>query len=71
MPAEIIGAPPPFDEYDFKFDPDPAPFILLVVIGFLVGGAGHLYRSKFLVATGIAMIMAAVLGIPLVLYLAG
>ena len=51
------------------FDPSPTPFVVLMAVGFLVGGLGHLYRSKTLIATGIGLIFLATLGLPLGLYL--
>jgi hypothetical protein len=51
------------------FDPSPAPFVLLMAVGFLVGAIGHLYDSKTMVATGIGMIFLATLGLPLGIYL--
>jgi hypothetical protein len=50
------------------FSPSPVPFIVLMAVGFLVGVAGHLYRSRPLVATGIGMIFIATLLLPLALY---
>lgn len=49
-------------------DPSPTPFIALMAVGFLVGIAGHVYRSRWLVGTGIAMIFVATLLLPLLLY---
>ena len=51
------------------FDPSPAPFIVLMAAGFLIGGLGHLYESKTMIATGIGLIFMATLGLPLGLYL--
>jgi len=51
------------------FDPSPTPFVVLMAVGFLVGGLGHLYRSKTLIATGIGLIFLATLGLPLGIYL--
>ena len=51
------------------FDPSPVPFVILMAVGFLVGGVGHVYKSKTLIATGIGLIFMATLGIPLGLYL--
>jgi hypothetical protein len=51
------------------FDPDPLPFIALMGLGFLVGTAGHVYRSKTAIATGIGMIFLATILLPLGLYL--
>ena len=41
------------------------PYLLLMLGGFLVGTAGHLYKSKLVVAIGILMIFAATLLLPL------
>ena len=51
------------------FDPSPVPFIVLMGAGFVIGVAGHVYRSKTAVATGIGMIFVATLLLPLGLYL--
>jgi hypothetical protein len=51
------------------FDPSPAPFVVLMAVGFLVGGIGHLYDSKTMIATGIGLIFLATLGLPLAIYL--
>jgi hypothetical protein len=50
------------------FSPSPVPFIVLMAAGFAVGVAGHVYRSRPLVATGIGMIFIATLLLPLALY---
>ena len=41
------------------------PYLILMLGGFVVGAGGHLYRSKFVVAIGIAMIFLATLLLPL------
>jgi hypothetical protein len=51
------------------FDPSPAPFVVLMAVGFVIGGIGHLYDSKTMIATGIGMIFLATLGLPLGIYL--
>jgi hypothetical protein len=51
------------------FDPSPAPFVVMMAVGFLVGGIGHLYGSKTTIATGIGLIFLATLGLPLAIYL--
>jgi hypothetical protein len=53
------------------FDATPEPFIGLMVLGFLVGAAGHVYRSQTTVIVGIGLIFMATLGLPLVIYLGG
>lgn len=52
------------------FSPSPTPFVVLMLVGFLVGTAGHLYRSKATIATGIGMILLATVLLPLGIYLA-
>ncbi len=42
-----------------------SPYLFLMLGGFVVGTAGHLYKSKFVVALGIAMIFMATLLLPL------
>jgi hypothetical protein len=43
------------------------PYLLLMLAGFVVGTAGHVYRSKVTVAIGILMIFSATLLLPLAL----
>ena len=43
------------------------PYLLLMLAGFVVGTAGHLYKSKLTVGIGIAMIFCATLLLPLAL----
>ena len=56
---------------DFKFEPGIGPFIALGVVGFVAAVLGHIYQSKTVVIAGIVMVFAAVLILPLGLYLAG
>jgi hypothetical protein len=51
------------------FEPDLAPFIVLMAIGFVVGVAGHVYQSRTAVAAGIGMIFVATVLLPLGVYL--
>ena len=51
------------------FDPSPDPYILLLLIGFVVGGFGHVVGSKILVAIGLGLVYAGILILPLVNYL--
>jgi hypothetical protein len=51
------------------FEPSPLPFIALMGVGFVIGVAGHVYKSRTAVATGIGMIFVATLLLPLGLYL--
>jgi hypothetical protein len=52
-----------------SYDPALGPFIAVMALGFLIGIAGHVYKSKTAVATGIAMIFLATLILPLIVYL--
>jgi hypothetical protein len=38
-------------------DPPPAPYLAATLVGFLVGGTGHLMRSNALIAAGILIIL--------------
>jgi hypothetical protein len=44
-----------------------SPYLTLMVLGFVVGTVGHVYRSKLAVGIGIAMIFLATLLLPLAL----
>ena len=46
------------------FELSPTPFIAMILIGFVVGAVGHLFRSKTLVAIGILLITLATLFLP-------
>jgi hypothetical protein len=46
-------------------DASPLPFAALMGLGFLVGIAGHLYKSPALVGVGIFMIFVATILLPL------
>jgi hypothetical protein len=56
----------------FLYDPSPAfgagpaPFIVLMAAGFLIGVAGHVVRARSLVALGIGLIFLATSRLPLV-----
>ena len=49
------------------FEVDPSFFFVLLGLGFLVGVAGHIFRSRTLVAIGVIMIFAATVFIPFAL----
>jgi hypothetical protein len=42
-----------------------SPYLGLMLLGFLVGSVGHLYRSRLVVGIGIALIFLATLLLPL------
>jgi hypothetical protein len=44
-----------------------SPYLILMLVGFFVGTAGHLYKSRLVVGIGIAMIFLATLLLPLAL----
>jgi hypothetical protein len=50
-------------------DPDIGPYILLFAAGFGIGVLGHIFGSKTLIATGIAVIYCSIVFIPLYVYL--
>jgi hypothetical protein len=52
-------------------DPDISAFIAIMAAGFIIGTAGHVYRSKTAIATGIALIFLATVGLPFVLHFGG
>jgi hypothetical protein len=50
---------------DFKVDP--AFFFILLGAGFLIGGFGHIIRSRTMVAVGVILIFLATVFIPIAL----
>ena len=46
-------------------DVSPTAYILLMAFGFITGTAGHVVKSKTVVAAGIMMIFLATVGLPL------
>ena len=52
-------------EQSGDFELSPMPFITIILLGFLIGGLGHMFRSKTMVATGILMIVLATVLLPL------
>jgi hypothetical protein len=49
------------------FQVSPTYFIVLFFAGFLIGGLGHLYKSKTMVAIGVGFVLLATLFLPLAL----
>ena len=47
------------------FGTDPRPYVVMMVVGFVIGIAGHLTRTKALVALGIGLIFLATFLLPL------
>jgi hypothetical protein len=52
-------------------DLSPTAYIVLMAFGFFVGTAGHIVRSKTLVAAGILMIFLATVLLPLTAHVSG
>jgi hypothetical protein len=52
-------------------DPNVAFFIAMMLIGFVVGTAGHVVHSRRLVITGIVLIFAATVVLPLLIFSGG
>ena len=48
------------------FGASPTPFVVLMVVGFVIGVVGHITRIKGLIALGIGMIFLATFLLPLI-----
>jgi biotin transporter BioY len=48
--------------------PNPLPLAALVILGFVVGIAGHLYGSKTAIIAGIGLVVLGSVGLPVLLY---
>jgi hypothetical protein len=55
-----VLAPPEFP------DVPPTAFLILLALGFLVATAGHIYRSRVVIALGMVLIVVAVIILPLI-----
>jgi hypothetical protein len=60
-----------FGPLETPFQPRPGAFISLSVLGFMLAAFGHLIKSRLLVGTGLFLAFAAILLLPLFLYLSG
>jgi hypothetical protein len=49
--------------------PNPLPLAAVVILGFVVGTAGHLYGSKTAIIAGIGLVVLGSIGLPVLLYL--
>jgi hypothetical protein len=49
-----------------SFEIDPGPLIALMALGFALGAAGHVIRSKALIVIGIGLIFLATFVLPLI-----
>ena len=52
-------------EQSGDFEISPSFFIVLLGAGFVIGVAGHIVKSKTLVATGIALVFLATIFLPI------
>ena len=57
----------PDESGDFRVSP--SFYVVLLLVGFVVGIFGHIIKSRTLVAVGIALVFAATVGLPVVLAL--
>ena len=48
-----------------EFGADPKPFVALMLVGFVIGVAGHIVKIKTLVAIGIGLIFLGTFLLPL------
>lgn len=48
-----------------SFGADPKPFVALMILGFAIGIAGHVVKSRTLIALGIGMIFLGTFLLPL------
>jgi uncharacterized membrane protein YedE/YeeE len=53
-----------------EFGANPTPFVLMMVAGFVIGVAGHVMRSRSIVALGIGLIFLATFVLPLLVNIA-
>lgn len=52
-------------------DPDLTVFIVLTLLGFVIGMAGHVYKSTVAILVGIVLIMVATIVLPLIVFRGG
>ena len=50
------------------FGTDPRPFVAMMLVGFVVGVAGHVVRSRALIIVGIGLIFLATFLLPFAVY---
>jgi hypothetical protein len=59
----VLDLAPPLAEL---FPHSPGPYIALMLAGFVIGTIGHIFRARWLVAAGVALIFLGALLFPLV-----
>jgi len=58
----VLDLAPPLADL---FPHSPGPYIALMLAGFVIGIVGHVFRAKWLVAAGVALIFLGALLFPL------
>jgi hypothetical protein len=58
----VLDLSPPLAEL---FPHSPGPYIALMLAGFVIGIVGHVFRAKWLIAAGVALIFLGALLFPL------
>jgi hypothetical protein len=54
-----------------KGDPNLTVFIVIMLLGFVVGTYGHIAKNRALIITGIVMIFSATVVLPLLIFRGG
>lgn len=54
-----------------KGDPDLTVFVAVMLLGFLVGTAGHIYKSRTAVILGIVLVFMGTIALPLLVFGSG
>jgi hypothetical protein len=48
---------------------NPRPYVMIMVAGFVIGVAGHLFRSRMMILAGVLAVFAGTVLLPLVTFL--
>jgi hypothetical protein len=54
---------------DDRYRTDPAPYITLFAVGFLLGVFGHILKVRLMVAVGVLLVFAATVLLPVLQHL--
>ena len=52
-------------------DPNLVVFIVIMLLGFMIGTYGHIIKSRWVIITGIVMIFSATVVLPLLIFRGG
>jgi hypothetical protein len=47
---------------------DPLPFIILLIVGLLIGTGGHIYKSNTAIALGVGLVFLGTVVLPAIVY---